>query len=174
MKLFGYLKITFSTGFILFSMLASGGENGDRYRQAGHPLTPAASLKELSFAEDASIRERVASNRKSPKEVLLRLAKDPAAGVKISLATNLSAPEEIYPILARDSELSVRSVVARFEYVPVVALEILANDKNVDIRREVARNLNTTKAILSRMTLDSDEQVKTIAELSLQRIKDEK
>ena len=101
----------------------------ERYRQAGHPATTALMFNDLSYDSDASIRRRVASNRKTPKNILLRLAKDLDQSVKISLATNLSAADEVYLILARDSMLAVRSVVALFEYVPVVALGILAKDE---------------------------------------------
>lgn len=145
----------------------------ERYRQAGHPATTASMFEDLSRDSDASIRKRVASNRKTPKNILLSLAKDADQAVKISLATNLSAGDDVYFILAKDSMLAVRSVVARFEYVPVVALEILSKDKNVDIRLEVARNLNSTKSILTALLNDDDGAVKAIAEQALQRLRDE-
>ena len=147
--------------------------NNEHYRQAGHPATTPAMFDELSRDEDASIRKRVASNRKTPKNILLRLANDRDQGVKIALATNLSAPDSVYLLLSRDAMLAVRSVVARFEYVPVLALEILSKDKDVDIRLEVARNLNSTKALLLELTLDVDSHVKAIAEQALQRLQDE-
>lgn len=144
-----------------------------RYRQAGHPATTPSMFDELSRDSDASIRKRVASNRKTPKNILLRLANDTDQSVKISLATNLSAGDDMYLILAHDSVLAVRSVVARFEYVPVVALEILSKDKVVDIRLEVARNLNSTKAILTRLSHDVDNSVQAVAEQALQRLLDD-
>lgn len=146
----------------------------ERYRQAGHPATTASMFNDLSLDKDAAIRKRVASNRKTPKNILKRLASDPEQSVKISVATNLSAADDVYLVLARDPMLAVRSVVARFEYVPVVALEILANDKEVDIRLEVARNLNSTKAILTQLSRDSDGTVKAVAEQAMQRLLDEK
>lgn len=105
----------------------------NRYRQAGHPATTAVMFEMLSYDEDAALRKRVASNRKTPKNILLRLASDPDQSVKISVATNLSAADDVYLILARDSMQAVRSVVARFEYVPILALKILVKDKGVDI-----------------------------------------
>lgn len=146
----------------------------ERYRQAGHPATTPSMFNDLSYDSDASIRRRVASNRKTPKNILLRLANDPEQSVKISLATNLSAADEVYLILVHDSMLAVRSVVARFEYVPVAALEILSKDKEVDIRLEVARNLNSTEIILIQLTHDLNNSVKAIAEQALQRLRDDK
>ena len=166
--------------FIVLSVLlscASGGiENmtyEERYRLAGHPATTATMFASLFSDADAAIRKRVASNRKTPKNILLRLANDPAQEVKISLATNLSADEEIYRILAKDHMLAVRSVVARFEYIPAIALEILSQDNEVDIRIEVARNLNSTKAILMKLAHDTNDSVKAIAEQALQRLRDD-
>lgn len=163
------------TGFLFLSLItvANASDQVERYRQAGHPATTAAMFADLSLDLDASIRKRVASNRKTPKNILLRLASDPDQSVKISVATNLSAAENVYFILARDPMQAVRSVVARFEYVPVIALEILAKDKDVDIRLEVARNLNTTKAVLIKLTHDIHDAVRAIAEQALQRLKDE-
>jgi hypothetical protein len=146
----------------------------ERYRQAGHPATTPAMFNDLSLDKDVDIRKRVASNRKTPKNILKRLAHDSDQAVKISLATNLSAADEVFLILARDSMQAVRSVVARFEYVPVAALEILAIDKNVDIRLEVARNLNANKVILIQLTHDVDNSVRAIAEQALQRLNNDK
>lgn len=175
----GYFKIIIGLLFYLLT-LASYASNGlensaqeERYRQAGHPATTPSMFNDLSYDSDASIRRRVASNRKTPKNILLRLAYDSDQAVKISLATNLSAEDEVYQILARDPMLAVRSVVARFEYVPIIALEILSKDKEVDIRLEVARNLNSTQAILTALTHDLDNTVKAIAEQALQRLRDD-
>jgi hypothetical protein len=171
-----YLKAIIGFSLLLLSVVVNASNEQDdpvqaeRYRQAGHPATTAAMFKDLSFDKDAAIRKRVASNRKTPKNILLRLAEDPDQSVKISIATNLSAPDEVYPILARDAMVAVRSVVARFEYVPIIALKILAKDKEVDIRLEVARNLNTNKEILLQLIQDSDTRVSNIAELALQRL----
>ena len=171
-----YLKVTIGLLLLLLTTVVNANDGqvnslqAERYRQAGHPATTPAMFKSLSFDKDAAIRKRVASNRKTPKNILLRLASDPDQSVKISIATNLSAPDEVYLILARDSMQAVRSVVARFEYVPVIALKILAEDKDVDIRLEVARNLNTTKEILIQLTHDADSAVSAVAELALQRL----
>ena len=175
-----YFKIIIGLLIFLLALASHAGNEAEnsaqeeRYRQAGHPATTPSMFNDLSYDSDASIRRRVASNRKTPKDILLRLAHDSAQSVKISLATNLSAADEVYLILARDSMLAVRSVVARFEYVPVAALEILSKDKEVDIRLEVARNLNSTRVILSQLTHDLDSTVKAIAEQALQRLRDDK
>lgn len=174
----GYLQAVIGGLIFLLAFVACASElenntHDDRYRQAGHPATAAAMFDDLSQDRDASIRKRVASNRKTPKHILLRLANDPDQSVKISLATNLSAPNDAYLVLARDTMQAVRSVVARFEYVPVIALEILSKDKDVDIRLEVARNLNSTRAILTALTHDSNNSVKAIAEQALQRLIDD-
>ncbi len=180
--MYSYLNVTkclkATIGFsllLLSSVINASNEQEDlvqaeRYRQAGHPATTSAMFNDLSFDKNAAIRKRVASNRKTPKNILLRLARDSEQSVKISIATNLSAPDEVYPILARDAMVAVRSVVARFEYVPVIALKILAKDKDVDIRLEVARNLNANEEILLQLTHDSDSSISAIAELALQRL----
>ena len=174
-----YLKAIIGFFILFFSTTLNAG-NGkehvyeERYRQAGHPSTSAALFKDLSLDKDAAIRKRVASNRKTPKEILLLLARDLEQSVKISVATNLSAPNAVYPILAHDDMIALRSVVARFEYVPVIALKILAKDKEVDIRREVARNLNTNKEILLQLIHDSDSSVSNLAELALERLSEGK
>ena len=72
-----YLKIIIGVSFILLStVLNASNEREDslqseRYRQAGHPATTASIFKDLSRDRDASIRKRVASNRKTPKKILL-------------------------------------------------------------------------------------------------------
>lgn len=176
---FRVFKITICFFSLTIAAYASNGEEdnvvqAERYRQAGHPATTPAMFNDLALDSDASIRKRVASNRKTPKKILKQLAHDSSQAVKISLATNLSADDDVYIILARDPMQAVRSVVARFEYVPIAALEILAKDKDIDIRLEVARNLNTTKEILIQLSHDSDNSVSAIAEQALQRLEDEK
>ena len=75
MNSFNLIKIiAVIIGFIFISLtMVVYADSEERYRQAGHPLTTADMFLELSFDEDALIRKRVASNRKTPKNILLRL-----------------------------------------------------------------------------------------------------
>lgn len=147
--------------------------NNERYRQAGLPSTTAAQFAQLAKDDNVAIRQRVASNRKTPVKLLMELAHDPDMSVRIAVATNLSSDENTYLVLARDQEQAVRSVVARFEYVPVSALQLLSHDHDVDVRLEVARNLNSTKVILNDLLKDTNNHVRRIAELALNRQREE-
>ena len=169
------IKQKFISGLFLFILCSQNHAEGeaDRYRQAGLPSTTADVFEHLAKDEHASIRQRVASNRKTPVKILMALAHDTDMAVRISVATNLSTNEETYLDLARDPEQAVRSVVARFEYVPVPALILLSKDHDVDIRIAVARNLNSTKAILNMLINDKNNNVSSVAEQALMRLAEE-
>ena len=161
------------TGFYCIALVlpAAATHIDDHRREAGLPSVTHDRLWELAESKDWQVRQTVARNRRSPRELLYQLAGDKHPQVRIGVATNLSSDERTFMLLAKDKDVQVRSVVARFEYVPVATLQLLAYDHQAEIRLEVARNLNSNRDILETLSKDTDPDVSNVAQQALQRLK---
>lgn len=123
----------------------------------------AADSKTLTvLAADVShdVREFVAFNPNTPKNVLTVLAADLNENVRSEVAGNPNTAADTLTVLASDLNVSVRGFVAANPNTPVDTLTVLAADVDVFVRRCVAGNVNTSEDVLTILAKDENVSVR--------------
>lgn len=122
-----------------------------RHAAARDPATPQAVLVKLANDDDPGVRQAVAVNRSTPKEIRLNIISSErmeAAGLQayagVDKITRLS--DHDLGTLAQDSDPDVRREVARHLRMPTdpISMNGLCQGNNIDVLVEVARNKRTT------------------------------
>src|SRR5262249_3788253 len=96
---------------------------------------------------DERVRQAVAGNPHTPREVLQRLAQDRGAGVRTRVAEHLQTAPEMFSLLAQDHDEEVRQAVARNGQTPPELLATLAQDA----KRKVRRSATIVRRLLAEM-----------------------
>jgi hypothetical protein len=112
----------------------------------------------------------VASSLNTPPEILQQLAQDQNTKIKHKIALNPKTPPETLQVLAQDENEFVRSYVVVNPNTPLKILRQLAQDKNPRVRYYIAINLKTPLEILQQLSQDQDEDVRKIANYTLERL----
>jgi|GEM_PF-6776020 hypothetical protein len=110
-------------------------------------------LRLLAQHTNPKIRESVASNQHTPKDVYLALARDSDVGVRSCLARNEAVPCDILRLMAQDPSEQVRGWLAVNFFAPLDVMEQLANDPDstvrslVDWKTELAQMADSEAAV---------------------------
>lgn len=103
-------------------------------------------LTMLATDPDASVREAVADNLKTPAQALATLADDTIAAVRMAAASNLNTPTACIEKLALDAVDYVRWGVANNEKAPPAILKVLTKDPDFHVRNQAKSNPSTPKS----------------------------
>jgi hypothetical protein len=121
---------------MIHALLVGDSAKDSQYlRQAQDTTTPPEKLRKLAAYNAAYIvREAVAQNPRTPKDVLEDLAADKSGHVRAAVADNLNTPS--------------------------TSLTILSQDVDTDVRANCAFNINTPPDVLAWLVLmDNEEEV---------------
>jgi hypothetical protein len=134
----------------------------ENWRTALSYQTSPETLEALSWSLDERVREAVAENIRTPRDVLARLAKDEDDDVRVKVAANDLTPKSAQLALAYDKQQKVLLALAGNELAAPAALSVLANYRGSEeqpdelVRLAVARNGSTPPDVLA--NLASKEQ----------------
>lgn len=108
-----------------------------------HPVPPVTAsklhrLRVLADHVNPKIRESVASNSHTPRDLVERLSRDTDAGVRGCVARNEATPCDVLRALAHDRDETVRGWVAVNFFVPDDVMRELADDPSETVRALVA------------------------------------
>lgn len=113
-------------------------------------------LIDASKSDSSDVRQLIAGNTSTPKEILDLLSRDEDSQVRCCIAENPSTPKEILIVLSRDEVSQVRSGVAFNPNTPKKVLIVLSRDKNQLVRSDVAENPSTPKEVLDFLSRDTN------------------
>lgn len=164
-----------------------------RIADAANPATTVDKLRALARDESSKVREAVASNRSTPREILAELVADPSEDVRTALATtttdldilrpltddgservlaglaaNVSAAPEVLGKLTGGTK-RVREALAANPAAPAEALSQLAQDEHGPVRESVANNSNTPTTALEQLRNDRRIPARTAAATALRK-----
>lgn len=125
-------------------------------------------IKNLADDEDHWVRRWVGRNPVTPESVLRKLANDAQTEVRRGVARNSSTPVDLIVELASDAESWVRAAVAiRSDLDEEIILQ-LHDDESVDVLAGLGRNPVSPQALLARIAVHPDRDVRRSVALNPQ------
>jgi hypothetical protein len=118
-------------------------------------------LQELSFHEDAIVRQGVASNPNTPTEVLLRLGAEFPSELLDNPVFSLLILEN--PNLVNEMSIATLRSVLRLPQVPFFLIEQAADKTDHEVQLALAMNLQTPQKVLERLTHSNFPEVSQAA-----------
>jgi hypothetical protein len=116
-------------------------------RPAAAAVSKAADLLTMLATDtDASVREAVGDNLKTPAQTLAMLAEDASSSVRMAAASNINTPTACLEKLAVDPVDYVRWGVASNEKSPPTILKSLTKDPDFHVRNQAKSNPSTPKS----------------------------
>jgi hypothetical protein len=107
---------------------------GAQLRTAVYPRAAAVALQHLAKTGEQPIRWKVAGNPACPVATLRALAVDPSWGVRFRVAGNPTTPPDLLRTLAADQHEQVRWGVAENPHAPSSTLERMLQDPDPIVR----------------------------------------
>lgn len=117
-------------------------------RVASNPEIRPDILKKWMKAEDLNIKSGVASNRNISPDMLSELVKDPDPNVLYEVALNPKTEPKILKFLSKNENKEIQSAVASNPNTPQKILREFAKNEDINILAKVAANSSTPEEIL--------------------------